>query len=355
MIFTQYASRQRLFSTLLLCALLVFGACAPAWKKKVHQYTFKSTDGKPDYAKLDYWAAHPAKWDPSDSVPRPLRNGAVAEKIADVFFIHPSTYTGKKDPAQWNARIDSAELNAFTDYTSILYQASVFNEQCRIFAPRYRQAHLQAFFTEKKLNALQSFELAYQDVKKAFDYYLKNENNGRPIIIAAHSQGTIHAGRLLQDFFEKKILQQQLVAAYIVGMPLPKNYFKTMQPCRGENETGCVAGWRTFREGYLPDYVQKEDTGYSFVVNPLNWQVTEGLVPASANKGSVLKKFNKIYYNTCNAQVKGNVLWASRPKFPFSFLIKEKNYHVGDINLFYVNIRNNVRLRLAEYMKNTRP
>jgi len=58
-----------------------------------------------------------------------------------------------------------------------------------------------------------NLELAYQDVKTAFEYYLKNWNQDRPIIIASHSQGSVHAQRLLKEFFEDKPLAKQLVAA----------------------------------------------------------------------------------------------------------------------------------------------
>jgi hypothetical protein len=331
--------------------ILLFSCGSAGYKKHVSDYQFRSANGQPDYNQLDYWAAHPEKKDPSDSVPKPLRTQKQMEKTADVFFIHPTTYTDKPEPFVWNAVIDDAALNAKTDFTSILFQASVFNEQCRVFAPRYRQAHLDAFFTDKKAEAFTAFNIAYADVKKAFEHYLKNENHGRPIILAAHSQGTIHAGRLLQDYFEKKPLQKQLVAAYIIGMPLPKSYFKNLLPCSDEKQTGCVAGWRTLREGFLPDYIQKEDSGYSYVINPLNWQTTPLEADAQLSRGAVLKKFNKIYKKVCRAKVNNNVLWISRPKFPFSFLVKMKNYHVADINLFYVNIRENLRLRLSEYLR----
>ncbi len=43
-----------------------------------------------------------------------------------------------------------------------------------------------------------AFEIAYADVKAAFEFYLKIYNNYRPIIIASHSQGTKHTGRLLK-------------------------------------------------------------------------------------------------------------------------------------------------------------
>jgi Protein of unknown function (DUF3089) len=164
------------------------------------EYDFKSPDKKPDYSNMNYWAAHPWKKDPSDSVPKPLRKSYIQDSLVDVFFIHPTTLTANED-TRWNAAIDDAKLNSRTDYSTILYQASVFNEQCRIFAPRYRQAHLKAFFINAD-TAAPYFETAYEDVKKAFSYYLQHFNTGRPIIIASHSQGTKHAGRLLKEFFE---------------------------------------------------------------------------------------------------------------------------------------------------------
>ena len=114
-------------------------------------------------------------------------------------------------PMGWNADIDDVALNKKTDNTTILYQASVFNEDCRVFAPRYRQANFNAFFTNNKVVTDKAFELAYEDIKTAFEYYLEHYNQGRPIIIASHSQGTLHAGRLLKEYFEGKPLQKKFI------------------------------------------------------------------------------------------------------------------------------------------------
>ena len=62
-----------------------------------------------------------------------------------------------------------------------------------------------------------AFELAYSDVLRAFDYYLAHENHGRPFILASHSQGSLHALRLIQERLAGKPLQKQLVAAYLIG------------------------------------------------------------------------------------------------------------------------------------------
>ena len=74
----------------------------------------------------------------------------------------------------WNADIDNEEINKKTDKITILYQASVFNKYCRVFAPRYRQANLLAFFTDDKVKSTASFNIAYEDIKAAFEFYFSN-------------------------------------------------------------------------------------------------------------------------------------------------------------------------------------
>src|SRR5678815_3940434 len=105
-------------------------------------------------------------------------NGCAEKNVSlvDVFFIHPTTYTGNRK--EWNADINDAYLNAKTDYSSILYQASVFNQHARIYAPRFREAHISAYFTNDTLGSINAFATAYADIRSAFEYYLKNYNKG---------------------------------------------------------------------------------------------------------------------------------------------------------------------------------
>ncbi len=312
----------------------------------------------PDYQNLDYWAAHPWKWDPSDSIPSPLRNEPT-DTLADVFFLYPTTFTSKKYANQLNAAIDDESINAKTDYSSILFQASVFNQHCRVFAPRYRQAHISNFYSKEKNKAAAAFEIAYEDVKSAFEYFMTNWNDGRPIIIAGHSQGAFLAERLLKEYFEDKEFEKQFVAAYIIGWPVPKEYFSTLKMCEDASQTGCLISWRTYRTGYIPPYLKNESKrsdslfgqGNVYVTNPLNWKTTSENVSKQYNKGSVLTKFNKIYKNTSNAQIENGLLYVNKPKFPWSFLYFTKNYHIADINLFYMNIRENVGQRIQAFLQ----
>ena len=312
-------------------------------------YSFHSINGLPDYSNLNYWAAHPWKKDPSDNVPASLRDEA-QDSIADVFFVYPTTYLDQKLPMGWNAPIDDQKINQRTDNTTILYQASVFNKHCRVFAPRYRQANLKAFYTDDTASAEKAFRIAYSDVKAAFEYYLLHYNHGRPIIIASHSQGTRHAGQLLKDFFEGKSLYKQLVCAYIIGLPVFDNYFKSLRPCTGEYDTHCFVSWRSFRTNAEPDFVSKEKI-HASVTNPLTWKTDETFAANQLNKGGILKNFNKVIPGLTNAQVHGNILWVSRPKFFGNIFLKATNYHIADYNLFYKNIRENVYQRYRGYLR----
>lgn len=329
---------------------LVNSGCSSENKIIRQNYRFTSPDKLPDYSNQQYWAAHPWKWDPSDSIPRPLRNYNIKDTNVDAFFIHPTTLLDNTDE-RWNAAIDDSLINIKTDYTTILYQASVFNGSCRIFSPRYRQAHLRAFFTDNKPEAAKAFEIAYSDIKKAFEYYLANLNKGRPIIIASHSQGTIHAARLLKEFFENKPLQKQLVCAYLIGMPISETYFTTITPCKDSVSTGCFVSWRTFKAGFADNrYISKEDFK-SIVTNPLSWKIDSSYVTNKFNTGGVLKNFNKIKKGLVDAKVHANVLWTCKPKFFGNIFFTKKNYHIGDINLFYSNIRQNVSTRINYFFK----
>jgi hypothetical protein len=347
------------YTSFILLLIVTISSCSDKYQAFKTNYHFTSPDGKPEYSNLDYWAAHPWKHDPSDSVPAPLRN-EIRDSVADVFFLHPTTYTSKRKMKGQNAEIDDDYTNAKTDYSTILYQASVFNNHCRVFAPRYRQAHIMAFFEKEKIKAVAAFELAYQDLQLAFEYYMKTWNKGRPIIIASHSQGSLLAERLLKDYFQDKPLKDQLVVAYIIGWPVPKDYFTSLKMCEDSLQTGCICSWRTFRNGYIPFYLRteqktdKKDISFgisnSYVTNPLNWTTGNEYASRKLNKGSVLTKFNTVYKQTTDAKTNKGLLYVKKPKFPWSFLYFSKNYHIADINLFYLNIRENVTKRIGAFL-----
>lgn len=325
-----------------------FISCSQKLSGKSINYQFQDKTSLPDYSDLNYWAASPFKFDPSDNIPKGLKD-KTKDPLADVFFVYPTTYTDSKMPEGWNADINDASINKKTDNTTILYQASVFNKYCRVFSPRYRQANIRAFYTEEKDSAKAAFDIAYEDVRDAFKYYLQHFNQGRPIIIASHSQGTLHAARLLKEFFENKSLEKQLVCAYLIGLPVFSNYFSGLKPCTDSTSTGCFVSWRTFEDGYISSRIRNEKLK-AFVTNPLTWTMDTAFAPADLNKGGMLRNFNKIIPDLVHAQIHGNILWVNKPEFFGNFLLKTKNFHIADYNLFYKNIRENVGGRVRNFL-----
>lgn len=335
--------------------LLLYGCAGSNPAVESSYYAAPSANKVPDYGNLYYWAAHPFKKDPSDSTPA-IYSGFVPDSSVDVFFIYPTTYTTDTivnsslldtdtEKKRWNANVNDAALNAKTDYSTILKQASAFNKY-RVFSPRYRQAHIKSFFIADSLSE-PFFSTAYTDVKTAFQYYLDHYNQGRPFIIASHSQGTVHAAHLIKEMIENTPLEQKMIAAYLIGMPIRVNYFASCVPCATSSQTDCFVSWRTFKKGYIPASVANEKLKV-FVINPLTWTMDTLPAPKSLNKGAILFKFNKPTKGV-SAQIKGNILWASKPHFFGSIFFKRKNYHIGDINLFWKNIRDNVDERVASY------
>ncbi|MGB3074488.1 MAG: DUF3089 domain-containing protein, partial [Chitinophagales bacterium] len=211
-------------------------------------------------------------------------------------------------------------------------------------------AHITAFYTAKGNDGKEALAIAYDDVKAAFEYYLEHYNNNRPIIIASHSQGTSHAYHLLKDFFMNDTLKNRLVAAYIIGMPVNPDSLKFLPPCNAPDQTGCYCTWNTFARDYYPAYY---DNGlvHAICTNPLSWTTDSIYTAASLNEGGILRNFEKVHPNICDAQVHAGMLWINKPDFPGSKILNFKIYHLVDYNLFYSNIRTNVQQRIDTYWK----
>lgn len=304
----------------------------------------------PDYSLEKYWSALPFMQDQADKTPEGLFDNQSTAK-ADVFYLHPTIYYGKKDYDQWNAPIDLEKLNDDVDKSATLYQATAFNGAGKVYAPRYRQAHINAYFHKDSLSARKAFELAYKDVKAAFEYYLEHYNKGRPIIIASHSQGTTHASRLMKEYFDGKSLQDQLVVAYLVGIPVDLDQYKHLKACQSATEVSCLTGWRTFKRGANPDFLDIEKDFNVLISNPLSWTTDQQRVLPFENPGTVLLDFDaQPKRGLIGAQIYKSILWSEKPKFRGSFFMTTKNFHRGDINLYYTSIRNNAKDRVEAFL-----
>mgnify|MGYP000889278684 CR=1 FL=1 len=347
-----FIGKEKKYCTLVIILTVYFSIPVMAQKKKQYgpEKSFFETPEppKPDYSNPNHWAALPSKQDPSDFIPKGIPTVNFEHLKADVFFVHPTIYLYKpKTEYGWNGDVNDEYLNKKVDKSTIKYQASIFNAAGKVYAPRYRQAHIHAFRTQDIKQGDAALNLAYQDVKEAFEYYLKNFNQGRPFIIAGHSQGTIHAAHLIRDLVDGKELSKKLVAAYLVGIPIPRDSFKVLKPCATPWENSCLISWSTYAEGYAPPYFSYENC---VAINPLTWTLDTLPAPYECNRGAVLRNFNKIHPEISNGRLHNGMLWIGRPNIFGASLLQMENYHIGDYNIFYINVRENAVLRVQNYL-----
>lgn len=317
----------------------------------IHLLYAQKTLQAPNYALLDSWAAHPNKADASDSIPA-FAKGEKRDTVVDVFFVHPTSYLKNLATNQWNAGVENEKINAITDKGAILFQASVFNQHARVYAPRYRQAHIKSFFLPNNPASPKAIELAYTDVRASFMYYLEHYNHGRPFIIAAHSQGTLHAIRLIKELIDGEDLQDRMVCAYLVGWAVGKVEFEDIKPCTTATQTGGFVSWRSFKTDEVPKYV-KDEQGRAFCINPLTWTVDFQTTDPKAHKGALGKSLDIVYKNSLELTVKKEygILWVNPLNDLKKQIAKVDNYHFIDYNLFYLDIRENVDRRIKAFLK----
>jgi hypothetical protein len=305
---------------------------------------FKAEDqpASPDYSSEKNWIALPFRLDKADAIPRSENWVSDSLKEIDVFYIYPTLYMKGKT---WCADVNDEKLNKRLANLPVKYQASVFNHVGKVYAPRYRQGIIDCF-EDTTGNGELALRFAYTDVKRAFEYYLKNYNNGRPIVIASHSQGTRHSRQLLKDFFDTPEMKKKLVCAYTIGYGIYPNSYKLLKPCTNPNETNCYVTWASFKNKFVAD---KDTLLYGRVcVNPISWKLDTAT--AADNCGIMLNINKRKPYRT-ETRIKDNYLWV---KTRTPFVQNWKVMHLVDFNLFWYSIRKNVSLRVDEYLKTQR-
>lgn len=347
-----------------IAMMLAFRAMQPK-----HPFTQEQATAEPNYADPSSWAALPDRKDAADVVPNDTVADHQASAGVDVFFVHPTTYY---QPAHWNQPLDDARTNHLTDQFVLKNQASVFNSCCRVYAPRYRQATIYSFMDQGE-DGPAALDLAYQDVERAFDYFIANFNGGRPFIIAGHSQGSKHIRRLLEARITGAPLAARLVAVYPIGFSFNQQEYARAVPdvpvCAMPEQTGCLVTWNAVG----PKAEQFADPTHNICVNPLTWRTDGELAERSLNIGAVTYQGGSgtditdlnavpaelpesapvVEAGVADAQcVAGTLLiseirsdhYGARP-------MGRDNYHIYDYSLFHLNIRRNAEERSRRFLE----
>ncbi len=342
-----------------------------------HEIASEEFGASPDYADPASWAARPGKASNATRTPEgEMRTMQVPE--VDVFYVHPTTYL---DKASWNSDLMGDErAQLWRNNFALRFQASAFNLAGQVYAPYYRQATFGAFLDDSG-QGVQAIMRAHSDVLAAFDHYITNDNKGRPFILAGHSQGAIHSLLLLAERFASgdaaEALRRRLVAAYIIGWPVSiendLGAVPRIEPCATADQTGCVVAYQSFAKDGDPRTIieifnttpglngQLRDGTQMLCTNPLSWAVG-GDAKASANLGAmalsvaddaVMEPIQGLTGARCGTD---GILYLTRPPQNNwrEYLMAGENYHTYDINLFYMNIRQNAAERARAWLEKNR-
>lgn len=280
------------------------------------------------------------------------------------FFVHPTSYLAR---AHWNAPLDDQQAN---DRAALFVrgQASVFNTSKNIWAPHYRQAAFGAFLTDAP-EAARAIDAAYRDVATAFDYFISSIDPDTPIVLAGHSQGSLHLLRLLKEKIADKPIAGRIVAAYIIGWPIAVKADLPalgLPACKTAGESGCILAWQSFGEpadyGLITEKFEAAPslTGLSrsgdtlLCTNPITGSIGAA-APAGANLGTLKNKADFSDgalikgASAARCDAKGFLLIGSNPPDLGPYTLPGNNYHVFDYSLFWANIRIDVARRARAF------
>lgn len=296
----------------------------------------------------------PDGFDPASEPAEPLD--------AAVFFIHPTSYLNR---ARWNAALDDVESQTRARLF-IRGMASPFNRAREVWIPRYRQATFGAFLTEDP-QAGQAIDAAYADVERAFAYFVDSVPEDTPIILAGHSQGSLHLIRLMKERVAGTPLAQRVVAAYAIGWPISVEHDLPalgLPACATANQAGFIFSWSSFAEPAEPGVVteayarspgldgEPRATSEILCTNPLTGGIG-GEAPASDNKGTLVPdaalSAGVLTLALVPARCEGGLLLIGPPPELGPYVLPGNNYHVYDIPLFWANLRGDVAARLAAW------
>ena len=277
------------------------------------------------------------------------------DKAVDLFLICPTVDT--QDECNMSLE-DSKTKESFVGALNM--ERGIYEDSARMFAPYYRQGAMKIYSLEADERE-QYLQFAYQDVSDAFAWYLENENQGRPIILAGFSQGADMCYRLLQEYFGDEALYEQLVAVYAIGWPCTQEMteqYPQIKAATGENDIGVVISFDCeapeVEETFINPNGQK-----ALSINPLNWRTDSEPADKSENPGACFTRYSgeikREEAGLCGCYIdeeRGVLKVTDLDKADYAPVVPglpEGAYHIYDYQFFFRALQQNVQTRVERY------
>lgn len=314
----------------------------------------------PDYHKRSNWLARPA---------HPTHK-------ADVFYVYPTSYSRTSASGPVVGPIDDAKMRAKAR-AAFTRQAAAFKPFADIYAPYYRQAdadYALALLPAQRARLIGDVPAGC--VIRAFDYYVRHINRGRPFILAGHSQGSQVLESLLARYMKAHPkVYRRMIVAYVVGYSVTPGYLRNhphLKYAMGAHDTGVIVSWNTEAPTIAAPNPVVLPGGIS--MNPITWTRGEAEAPASQSLGSIALDPStggtpvlnpdgsiKRFLGVADARVdkeKGVVICSTIDASQFPYYIPGGFpmgvLHTFDYPLYFFDVRANARERMQHFLAEQR-
>ena len=282
--------------------------------------------------------------------------GIGEDKQADLFLIAPTVYGGDENHHNMDMS-DEATRESFLGALNM--ERGIYEDTLRMYAPYYSQAAFNVYDMSEEEREKYA-EVAYKDVREAFDYYMKYENDGRPFVLAGFSQGSEMLLKLMEDVFkDNEDYRNRMIAAYMIGWYMTEEdtaEYPYLKPAQGENDTGVIIIINSEAENITTSIAVPETT---YGINPLSWNTSSEYAPKQMNEGacftdyggniiSEVKNLTGCYLDHVRGTLKiTDVTSAEYP--PVVNIFEDGVFHIYDYQFFYRNLQHNVANRVNAY------
>ena len=304
-----------------------------------------------DYSQAECWLDVPASM-----VKDGVLDATAADSLkpVDVFYIYP-TVTGFRPETEVCDMTDTMMISGAKVVRQI--QTAVFDESCNVFMPYYRQISMPK--PDSDYQAIIGYVSGF-DATDALDYFLTHLNQGRPFIIAGHSQGAATVIALLENYMTKHPeALSRMVAAYPIGFAVTKDWLaKTgLKFAEGATDTGVIVSWNTEGPTNLKEKNMTLAPG-GISINPINWKRDETPAGVKENLGSLTYDGKFVTPGIADARVdtvRGSVVVTTVDAKLYAIPVEEtqmfgpESYHLHDYGLFFNNFKQNVADRIKAF------
>lgn len=279
-------------------------------------------------------------------------------KEVDLFIICPTVDMGKN--GNYNMSMDDEKTKS--NFVGALnMEKGIYDETTTMYSPYYRQMTFPVYsMTDEEMKPY--LDIAYSDIRAAFEYYMQNINNGRPFILAGFSQGSQLMLMLMQEYFGNTSYSEKLVAAYCIGWRVTQDditKYPHLKMAQGEGDTGVIISFNSEAEGVEESVVVPKGMK-TLGINPLNWKTDSTHADKTMNKGACFTDYSATIKNEIQ-NMTGAYLDAERgtlrvPDIDIeeysSSMFPKGVYHLYDYQFFFRNLQENVALRASNYLAN---